>query len=927
MLTAVFISIFLLTAAPNISPLPAQISNQVSPYNFSISRDIISPGSTDDILSDITIAYTLKSKSSVSFKLTQDGKIISNIYEKLDQAPGDYTIIWNGMDEKGGYVSDSLYAMEFYADGNVIKTVPIEVRSLIAKIDVPVSGALVRAQVPIFGIACGRNFKKYFIEYAKQDTPNEWVKIEESTISKADKTQIQDLAIGDETLHGNLATWDTGLKEYYYYDTDVDLSGSYILRLTVFDEKGNKAADEVNVDIGTIVSFVYGGMVASPDEKVRLTFEEHSLKTPFMLFNIKEAPASFPKSLVEKEGYKSASSIYEIEPEGINFGRPASLAMSYNLDRVKNDARIAIYAYDSDLRTWECLPGARDKKGRVLIAKLAGTKRLYAYYVIFERLKDIEAPRLYDLSKETRFNIMDISGEAEPGQRIKIYVNGKEAGEAASDKKTGVFKLSQALLDFGRNKITARAVDEFGDVSLASNIVTVNSLIKSPKRITKPLLPPELRPCRDIFEFGNTPYNAEKYPIVSFDYKISQDVKINFLVKAGKRWYDVQFTDDPKTYERINMVKIGKIDNVIRDNEWHHAGFNLYNMLKRYTGNKVIERMIMANYDVTGFMKLCYGRNPEGAVFYIDNFAVSKSRQKAAPREKSQTSWEIGDNDNSNDEFLYEKEVGDDYYAGGPIEDFERAVAKADPKTNIRFYLSKKDLRREYNFFIKANDWDVRGYNYVDFDVLLNNRKIASLKCPYKDGTVFNIKIDKNLKEGENVLTLEWTGGGDWISWDYLRFEPQCDIKKSSANWEIGYDDGSFKEFSHEMDISDDYIVGEDFKKFERAISVQDPITNIRFYLSKDMLNNDYELFIKPFDIQPIDSQPKMSGAFFKVLVNNEDNGAYNVTSAKEPLRVRIPGSGLKEGENIISLEWLAGCDWIMWDYLKFNPVEEDEKL
>ena len=70
-----------------------------------------------------------------------------------------------------------------------------------------------------------------------------------------------------------------------------------------------------------------------------------------------------------------------------------------------------------------------------------------------------------------------------------------------------------------------------------------------------------------------------------------------------------------------------------------------------------------------------------------------------------------------------------------------------------------------------------------------------------------------------------------------------------------------------------------------------------------------------------------MSGTFFKVLVNDKDNGTYNITTAKESLCVRIPKNSLKEGENVISLEWLAGCDWIIWDYLKFSPVKKDEKL
>lgn len=104
MLTAFLMPVFLLTAAPNISSSPAQNPNQAFPYNFSISSGIISPDSNDNLLSDITIAYTLKDKISVSFKLTQNGKTVFTIAEKPNQPPGDYKIIWGGKDETGNYV-------------------------------------------------------------------------------------------------------------------------------------------------------------------------------------------------------------------------------------------------------------------------------------------------------------------------------------------------------------------------------------------------------------------------------------------------------------------------------------------------------------------------------------------------------------------------------------------------------------------------------------------------------------------------------------------------------------------------------------------------------------------------------------------------------------------------------------------------------
>jgi len=122
----------------------------------------------------------------------------------------------------------------------------------------------------------------------------------------------------------------------------------------------------------------------------------------------------------------------------------------------------------------------------------------------------------------------------------------------------------------------------------------------------------------------NKPFNVEQFPIVSFDYRIGNDVNINFFVKVENRWYDVEFTDTPKKYERINITKIGRIKDVSTDNRWHHAEFNLFNMLREKTGNTIVSEMIMADWDSNGYMVLAFGDNKEGASYYIDNFAIVK---------------------------------------------------------------------------------------------------------------------------------------------------------------------------------------------------------------------------------------------------------------------------------------------------------------
>ncbi|MDY6853597.1 MAG: hypothetical protein SWO11_02650 [Thermodesulfobacteriota bacterium] len=87
------------------------------------------------------------------------------------------------------------------------------------------------------------------------------------------------------------------------------------------------------------------------------------------------------------------------------------------------------------------------------------------------------------------------------------------------------------------------------------------------------------------------PFDAKEYPLVQFDYHIPSDVKTNFLVKVSGRWYNIGFTDDPKELKdkRVNIAHIGDIKDVMADDKWHTARFNLYDMLRTKTGNTIVE--------------------------------------------------------------------------------------------------------------------------------------------------------------------------------------------------------------------------------------------------------------------------------------------------------------------------------------------------
>jgi len=125
---------------------------------------------------------------------------------------------------------------------------------------------------------------------------------------------------------------------------------------------------------------------------------------------------------------------------------------------------------------------------------------------------------------------------------------------------------------------------------------------------------------------GVPTFDSREYPVVQFDYRIRPGVKTNFLVKVNGRWYEIGFTDDPKELhdKRVNIAHIGDIEGVVSDDQWHTARFNLYDMLRTKTGNALIEAIVMADWDVGGYMKLQFGNNPKGSTYFIDNFSIRR---------------------------------------------------------------------------------------------------------------------------------------------------------------------------------------------------------------------------------------------------------------------------------------------------------------
>lgn len=452
------------------------------------------------------------------------------------------------------------------------------------KITLPYPYSIIRGDVPVYGVACGKGFKKYRLEYGEGENPQEWALIVES-----DKPQLEensqpkvDFSL-DKTIPGNLGMWDTGLTEYQYGEHKANLDvGFYTLRLTAIDKRGKSAEDKVIVEVGRVVLNSIGGRVESKDAEAVFIVSEHSLYDAVEVVSLKSLEQ---KSIPLPKNCKLVGKVYEINPPGLKFTQNVTLKIKYVKEKISNSGQLGIFVFDTINNKWEYLDSFLNEKENIVETFFKTMPEKFALYAVFE------ADSIKNTAK-------------------------KEAVSELANQDGGILCKDTFENEFGQWK---NKYGEVGALLDLSKDMSTNgtSCLKATNQKGKGNFACIVR---------SQPFDARKYPLVSFDYKIPANVKTNFFVKVSDKWWDIVFTDDEKIYWDINMEKAGKIPNIMTDNQWHYAEFNLFEMLKGRTNNFVVQEMIMANWDSTGFMKLEFGHNPKDAVYYIDNFVIKSNK-------------------------------------------------------------------------------------------------------------------------------------------------------------------------------------------------------------------------------------------------------------------------------------------------------------
>ncbi len=477
----------------------------------------------------------------------------------------------------------------------------VDQERLIARIDVPVNNALLRSDIPIFGVAGGKEFKEYRVEYGEGKNPTKWHLIDSSNTAQptnavgyAEMKMMQ----GDIDIRGNLATWNTGLKEWVHLpwhpaDDPTDFNGTYTIRLVVVGKNGKTVEDRVTCEVGRVIAQCLPGTAISIDKKVTMHFPQHSIQSPFRVYTIKPVTTDVPEI---PQGQELIGTAYTVREPGDRFMKAVTLRFDVGARTGSSKlGQLGLFSFNPGTHRWELLPTVQGAEPYTLEATIYRLPEKMAYFAVFAS----KINQAQSMSREQVARTAKVSAPANDEQPILAFDTfEKDAGEwAGRDREFGATITRDQTATPDKTYCLKITNEHFGG-NFAATVRT-------------------------------TPLRADANPMVSFDYKVMPGAKTDFYVRVGQTWYNVGFTDDENDfkYKDVGISRIGRIEGIITDGQWHSASFDLDRMLAQKTGRRLVEEIVLADWDVTGYMKLDFGRNARGATVYIDNFKIRQGGQ------------------------------------------------------------------------------------------------------------------------------------------------------------------------------------------------------------------------------------------------------------------------------------------------------------
>ncbi|MDP7251482.1 MAG: hypothetical protein QGF00_17880 [Planctomycetota bacterium] len=116
-----------------------------------------------------------------------------------------------------------------------------------------------------------------------------------------------------------------------------------------------------------------------------------------------------------------------------------------------------------------------------------------------------------------------------------------------------------------------------------------------------------------------TPFNAQLFPRIQFDYRFPFDLEQNLLVRSGEKTFEIGLTGTDSSWPQIAYASI------TADGKWHSASIDLEAALRPYfygNGPIPIDEILLADSERMG--------NRQDVIYHIDNFCLVPAVSKTA---------------------------------------------------------------------------------------------------------------------------------------------------------------------------------------------------------------------------------------------------------------------------------------------------------
>ncbi len=122
--------------------------------------------------------------------------------------------------------------------------------------------------------------------------------------------------------------------------------------------------------------------------------------------------------------------------------------------------------------------------------------------------------------------------------------------------------------------------------------------------------------ARSATPFGatvrKTALDAAKYPIIGFDYRIPDRLRLDFRLSSDDKNYIIKFTDRDVFKD---LTSLGQIPDLVADEKWHHAEIPLLEWLQKAAPDaksRVVTNFVIQDGGWLG--------NSRGVQWWVDNF-------------------------------------------------------------------------------------------------------------------------------------------------------------------------------------------------------------------------------------------------------------------------------------------------------------------